>query len=127
MRTFALSLLLILPLALGAACTTEEGVTPGCVQNADPDGITPNQDDCHQFAACTKPDLPQGGPASGCCGANPANMIDCAIVLCRFGYGVPKDAFRPDERGCLTGDVGGGGRGGGGVGGGGVGGGGGSP
>jgi hypothetical protein len=106
MRTFALSLLLVLPLAFGAACTTEEGTTPECEQNSGVDGIVPSELGCHQFASC------DGDPSAvACCGQNQPMLVDCEIVLCRFGYGVTRDQFRPDERGCLTGNFGTGGSG----------------
>jgi hypothetical protein len=117
MRTFALSLLLLLPFAFGAACTTEEGTTPECEQNAGPDGITRSEGGCNQFPGCSEPDLPNGGQASGCCKAivdenlakpEPIDCLAegyvcCALVDCRLGYGVPASAFREDERTqCIT-------------------------
>lgn len=109
MRTLALSFASLL--ALGAACTTEEGTTPSCEQNVDPDtGITPSEKGCHQVLAC-----PGDPSAVQCCGQNPPNMVSCDIVLCRYGYGVRN--FTALEQSCLDGSGVGGGAGVGGAGG----------
>ncbi|WP_437733065.1 hypothetical protein [Sorangium sp. So ce1335] len=55
LRLASLLLLALAPLALyGAACSAEEGTTPLCTDNLDPDqGIVKDPEGCHQFPYCT--------------------------------------------------------------------------
>lgn len=92
MRTPSLSIASVLLLAavFVAACTTEEGVTPDCEQNVGPDGITPSESGCFQFAVCNEGD----GNPTNCCG-NPQGGGDCDIERCLYGYGVPIEDLTP--------------------------------
>lgn len=109
MRTSIVALLLLAPLTLAAACTTEEGTTPDCVANVTEDGVQPHNSGCHQFPVCTtgKPPAPVivDPSAVDCCGENAGQSINCNIVFCRLGFGVPRSELTPGERViCLGGD-----------------------
>ncbi|MGK4001001.1 hypothetical protein WMF31_00145 [Sorangium sp. So ce1036] len=53
-RMASLLLVVLAPLALlGAACSAEDGTTPTCTDNLDPEqGIVKMSDGCHQFPYC---------------------------------------------------------------------------
>jgi len=98
MRTRIAALLLLAPLTIAAACTTEEGTTPECTPNVSGDGIENVEDGCQQFPVCEG-----DATAVRCCGENTETSIDCGIVTCRLGFGIAKSAFSAAERNaCLS-------------------------
>lgn len=54
LRKASLLLVVLAPLALlGAACSAEDGTTPTCTDNLDPEqGIVKMRDGCHKFPYC---------------------------------------------------------------------------
>ena len=106
MRTRIAVLLLLAPLTIAAACTSEEGTTPECTPNVTDDGVSNVEDGCQQFPACDG-----DATAVKCCGENTAMSIDCGVVSCRLGFGIPKSAFTAAERDVCLSETGAGGSG----------------
>jgi uncharacterized membrane protein YgcG len=78
-KTFGLALAGAL-LAL-SACSTEEGVTPRCVQDVNANGNQHLETGCNQFARCEING--EVRPAEECCAEYKEQLFD----LCMYGYG----------------------------------------
>jgi hypothetical protein len=66
-----------------SACSTEEGVTPKCVQDVNANGNQHLENGCNQFARCEINGQPR--PAEDCCEAFDPESIE--FDTCMYGYG----------------------------------------
>jgi hypothetical protein len=84
-RSFAIAVLVALPIAQIGACGGETGVTPSCVPNVSDSGIQTNVDNgCTGFAICDK----NPKDARACCKSEDGGTLsDGDLALCLFGYG----------------------------------------
>lgn len=84
-RSFAIAVLVALPIAQIGACGGETGVTPSCVPNVSDSGIQTDVDNgCTGFAICDK--NPKD-PRACCTSEDGGTLSDGDLALCLFGYG----------------------------------------
>ena len=84
LKTFGLTVFALGALFASGACTSEEGVTPRCVQDVNAEGNQHLENGCNQFARC---EIDPADPVK-CCTDSGGNPLEGQLLdLCLYGYG----------------------------------------